>query len=83
MKGEAVEELVTSVRHAGHIARGEARASRRASYRPADVEAIRASLARTQEELAAMIGVSVATPRNRDQARRTPVGPAPSRRGAA
>lgn len=76
MKAEAFEELLTSVRQAGRIVRGEARASRRTSYRPADVKAIRASLDQTQEEFAAMIGVSVATLRNWEQGRRTPEGPA-------
>lgn len=76
MKAEAFEELLTSVRQAGRIARGEARASRRASYRPADVKAIRTALDQTQEEFAAMIGVSVGTLRNWEQGRRTPEGPA-------
>jgi putative transcriptional regulator len=76
MKAEAFEELLTSVRQAGRIARGEARASRRTSYRPADVKAIRAALEQTQEEFAAMIGVSVATLRNWEQGRRMPEGPA-------
>jgi putative transcriptional regulator len=76
MKAVAFEELLTSVRQAGRIHRGEARASRRTSYRPADVKAIRAALEQTQEEFAAMIGVSVATLRNWEQGRRTPEGPA-------
>jgi len=76
MKAEAFEELLTSVRQAGRIARGETRASRRTSYQPADVKAIRAALDQTQEEFAAMIGVSVATLRNWEQGRRTPEGPA-------
>ena len=76
MKEEAFEELLTSVRQAGRIRRGEARASRRASYRPADVKAIRAKLGQSQPEFARMIGVSVATLRNWEQGRRTPEGPA-------
>ena len=76
MKAEAFEELLTSVRQAGRIHRGEARAARRTTYRPADVKAIRAELGQTQEAFAAMIGVSVATLRNWEQGRRTPEGPA-------
>lgn len=76
MKTDAFEELLTSVRQAGRIHRGEARASRRVTCRPADVKAIRASLDQTQDEFAAMIGISVATLRNWEQGRRTPEGPA-------
>src|SRR5688572_13281724 len=76
MKAEAFSELMTSVRQGGRIARGEARAFRRTSYRPADVKAIRALLEQTQEDFAAMIGVSVATLRNWEQGRLTPEGPA-------
>ena len=65
MKDEAFEELLTSVRQAGRIRRGEARASRRTSYRPADVKAIRTKLGQTQAAFAQMIGVSVATLRRK------------------
>lgn len=76
MKDAAFTELVSSVRQAGRIRRGEARASRRTSYRPADVKAIRAKLGQSQSEFARMIGVSVATLRNWEQGRRMPEGPA-------
>lgn len=76
MKVEAFQELLTSVEQAGRIHRGEARAARRTTYRPAQVKAIRAALAQTQEAFAAMIGVSVATLRNWEQGRRVPEGPA-------
>ena len=76
MKAEAFEALLTSVRQAGRIQRGEARAARRTTYRPADVKAVRAALGQTQEGFAAMIGVSVATLRNWEQGRRMPEGPA-------
>jgi transcriptional regulator with XRE-family HTH domain len=45
-------------------------------FRPADVKAVRAKLGTSQTEFALMIGVSVATLRNWEQARRTPEGPA-------
>jgi putative transcriptional regulator len=76
MKTDAFAELVTSVRQAGRIHRGEVKASRRTTFRPTDVKAIRGALEQTQEEFAAMIGVSVATLRNWEQGRRTPEGPA-------
>lgn len=76
MKQDAFEELVTSVRQAGRIRRGEAKPARRVSYEAADVKAIRAKLGQSQTEFASMIGVSVATLRNWEQGRRTPDGPA-------
>ena len=76
MKADAFAELVTSVRQAGRIHRGQAKASRRTTFCPTDVKAIRGALDQTQEEFAAMIGVSVATLRNWEQGRRTPEGPA-------
>lgn len=76
MKAEAFEELLTSVRQAGAIRRGERKPSRSTMFRPAAVKALRAELGQSQEEFALMIGVSVATLRNWEQGRRTPDGPA-------
>ena len=76
MKREAFEQLVESVRIAGRIRRGTARASRSFKFAPADVKAIRSKLGRSQVRFAQMIGVSVATLRNWEQGRRTPEGPA-------
>ena len=76
MKDEAFDELSTSVRQAGRIRRGAAKAARRVSYRgyrPADVKAIRAKLGQSQAEFARMIGVSVATLRNWEQGLRVPL----------
>jgi putative transcriptional regulator len=76
MKSDAFDELITSVRQAGRIRRGKARASRKRSFRPADVKKIRTDLELSQTDFALMIGVSVATLRNWEQGRRTPEGPA-------
>ena len=76
MKQDAFEELVSSVRQAGRIRRGDARASRRFTYRAADVAAIRERLSKSQSEFAQMIGVSIATLQNWEQGRRVPNGPA-------
>jgi putative transcriptional regulator len=76
MKRAAFEQLVKSVRQAGRIRRGEAKASRSFKFAPADVKAIRSKLRKSQVEFALMIGVSVATLRNWEQGRRTPEGPA-------
>lgn len=76
MKREAFEQLLRSVRQAGRIRRGGAKASRSFNFAPADVKAIRSKLRKSQVEFALMIGVSVATLRNWEQGRRTPEGPA-------
>jgi putative transcriptional regulator len=76
VKVEGFQALMTSVRQAGEIRRGTRRASKTTTFRPTDVQAIRAKLGASQTEFALMIGVSVATLRNWEQGRRTPEGPA-------
>jgi len=76
MKDVAFDDLLTSVRQAGRIRRGELRPSRTTVFRPADVKAVRAKLKTSQAEFALLIGVSVATLRSWEQGRRNPDGPA-------
>lgn len=76
MKDSDFELLVTSVRQAGRIRRGEMEAARRFEVRAEDVKAIRAKLNKSQSEFALMIGVSVSTLQNWEQGRRQPEGPA-------
>lgn len=76
MKKENFEELVSGIREAGRILRGESKPSREFKYTPHDVRKIRAKLRKSQTEFARMIGVSVATLRNWEQGRREPHGPA-------
>ena len=76
MKKENFDELVTSIREAGRILRGEIKPAREFKYTPQDVREIRAKLRKSQTEFARMIGVSVATLRNWEQGRREPHGPA-------
>jgi putative transcriptional regulator len=76
MKKEMFDELVASVRQAGKIHRGEAKASRTFGFSPEDVRKIREKLHKSQSEFAQMIGVSVATLQNWEQGRRQPEGPA-------
>ena len=76
MKPAAFEALLTSVRQAGQIRRGQKKPRRVTAFRPADVKAVRAQLGTSQAEFALMIGVSVATLRNWEQGRRVPDGPA-------
>jgi len=76
MKKQLFDELVSSIREAGKIHRGEAEPSRRFVFEPEDVRKIRAKLHKSQSEFARMIGVSVATLQNWEQGRRQPEGPA-------
>ena len=76
MKKKDFDELVTSVRQAGKIRRGEAESSRVTHFRAVDVKRIRQRLGQSQTEFARMIGVSVATLQNWEQGRRQPEGPA-------
>ena len=76
MKDTAFQELLTSVRQAGKIRRGQLKPGRMTTFRRADVKTIREKLDASQAEFALMIGVSVATLRNWEQGRRTPDGPA-------
>jgi putative transcriptional regulator len=70
------EDLLDSVRQAGAIKRGQRRASRRTTFKPADVRKIRTRLKLSQSEFAMLIGVSVSTLQNWEQGRRRPEGPA-------
>ena len=76
MRQEDFEDLVTSIKQAGRIRRGEMKPSRVFEFAPADVRAIRARLDKSQSEFARMIGVSVSTLQNWEQGRRHPEGPA-------
>jgi len=76
VKDADFELLVTSVKQAGRIKRGEMKPARKVEVRPDDVKAIRFKLGKSQSEFALMIGVSVATLQNWEQGRRQPEGPA-------
>ncbi len=76
MKHDDFSQLVTSIKQAGQIRRGEMPPSRSFEFQPADIKAIRINLDKSQSEFALMIGVSVATLQNWEQGRRHPEGPA-------
>ncbi len=76
MKDSDFNNLVTSIKQAGKIRRGEMKPSRVFEITPLDVKQIREKLHKTQKEFALMIGISVATLRNWEQGRRRPEGPA-------
>jgi putative transcriptional regulator len=69
------QQLLTSVREAGRIKRGEQKPARKFEVKAEDVKAIRAKLNKSQSEFALMIGVSVSTLQNWEQGRQ-PDGPA-------
>lgn len=76
MKEELFADLISSVREAGAICRGEQPASRVFHLEAPDIKSIRTAHKLTQAQFAAMIGVSVRTLQEWEQGRRTPEGPA-------
>lgn len=76
MKDELFNELVASVREGGEILRGKAKASRTFVIEAPDVKKIRANYQLSQNEFAALMGISVKTLRNWEQGRRVPEGAA-------
>jgi putative transcriptional regulator len=69
-------DLVASLKQAGEIARGSRPASRVFSHPQSRVKAIRKRTKLSQTEFALLMGVSVKTLQNWEQARREPRGPA-------
>ena len=76
MKEDLFADLVTSLREGGAILRGEQPASRSFEIQPPDIKQIRDGFGLTQEQFAALLGISVRTLRNWEQGRRMPEGPA-------
>jgi putative transcriptional regulator len=76
MKKQDFEQLAKSVRQAGRIRRGAAKASRVTEFAAVDVKAVRLRLGKSQSAFARMIGVSISTLQNWEQGRRRPDGPA-------
>lgn len=76
MKDELFAELVASVREGGAILRGDTAPSRTFQIVGADIKQIRADYQLSQNEFAALLGVSVRTLQNWEQGRRTPEGAA-------
>ena len=76
MNKELFEGLSKSIKEAGKIRRGQAKASRAFKYNAVDIRKLRKSVKVSQSQFARMIGVSVDTVQNWEQGRRTPRGPA-------
>jgi putative transcriptional regulator len=76
MKDELFSELVASVREGGKILRDKARPTRTFEIKAPNVKKIRSTYKLSQNEFAALMGISVKTLRNWEQGRRTPEGAA-------
>ena len=76
MKKDTFAKLAASVREAGEIKAGHRQPSRTYEIRPPQIRMVRERLDASQDEFAAMIGVSTRTLQNWEQGRRQPEGPA-------
>ncbi|NJO16680.1 MAG: helix-turn-helix domain-containing protein [Thioploca sp.] len=76
MNDEQFNELLTSVKEAGKIRRGELQPSRVYEIGEPDVKAIREHIGFSQSQFASLIGVSLRTLQNWEQGHRHPTGPA-------
>jgi len=76
MKDELFNELAASIREGGKILRGKAKPSRKIIIEAPDVKKIRSNYKLSQNEFAALMGISVKTLRNWEQGRRVPEGAA-------
>ena len=76
MKDELFNELAASVREGAAILRGEKAPARAFVVDGPNVKRLRATYQLSQNEFAALLGISVKTLRNWEQGRRLPEGPA-------
>jgi len=76
MDKKLFSDLVTSLKQAGQIAQGERKPSRAYRFSTSRIKAIRTRTKLSQSEFALLMGVSVKTLQNWEQARRRPRGPA-------
>jgi putative transcriptional regulator len=76
MNDELFRELLASVREGGAILRGAQAPTRSFEAEDPDVRMIRESYHLSQEQFAALLGISVKTLQNWEQGRRRPRGPA-------
>jgi putative transcriptional regulator len=76
MKADMFDELLRSVVEGGAILRQQRKPSRRFKLEASGIRAIRERTKLSQSEFAHLMGVSVKTLQNWEQARRRPTGPA-------
>ncbi len=76
MDDQMFAELEASLKEGMSILRGSEQPSRTFALEAPDVKAIRAALKLTQQQFAALMGISTRTLQNWEQGRRAPEGPA-------
>lgn len=76
MKDELFNELTASIREGGKILQGKAKPARTFVIKTPNVKKIRAGYKLSQNEFAALMGISVKTLQNWEQGRREPEGAA-------
>ena len=76
MDDKMFEELEASLKEGMAIIRGDAKSSRTFQFDAPDVKAIRETLNLSQDQFAALLGISTRTLQNWEQGRRSPEGPA-------
>jgi len=76
MNDELFKELTTRIREGGAILRGEKKPSRSFKIEGPNVTDIRNEYGLSQDNFAALLGISVRTLQNWEQGRRHPHGPA-------
>lgn len=76
MTDELFNELLSSIKEAGQIMRGEKKPSRVTIHEVPDVKHIRMKMRLSQNKFAALLGINAGTLRNWEQGIRLPTGPA-------
>lgn len=76
MNDDVFNELLSSVKEAGKIMRGESQPSRQFEWDTPNVKTIRENIGFSQSHFATLIGVSIRTLQNWEQGHRQPTGPA-------
>lgn len=76
MKQELFDKLVASVREGGQILNGKIESSRTFVVRPANIKKLRRAYQLSQNDFAALLGISASTLQNWEQGRRHPEGAA-------
>ncbi len=76
MDPKLLAELKKSIRQAGAIERGKRKPSRQFEFTPSRIQTVREKADLSQAQFARLLGVSVKTLQNWEQARRVPTGAA-------
>lgn len=76
MDAKLFAQLKKSIRQAGAIERGKRKPSRQFEFTPSRIQTVREKAELSQAQFARLLGVSVRTLQNWEQARREPTGPA-------